>query len=52
MLFTDHKPLVGLVKTVNLDSVGNHRLLCMLDMVGKTPFFNTSPAGFGFFIGF
>ena len=23
MLFNDHKPLVGLVKMVNLDSVGN-----------------------------
>ena len=30
MLFTDHKPLVGLVTTVNLDSVGNPRLLNML----------------------
>ena len=31
MLFTDHKPLVGLVRTVNLDSVGSPRLLPMLE---------------------
>ena len=31
MLFTDHKPIAGLVRTVNLDSMGNPRLLCMLE---------------------
>ena len=31
MIFTDHKPLAGLVKTVNQDLVGNPRLLPILE---------------------
>ena len=31
MLLMEYKPLVGMVKTANLDTVGNHYLLRMLE---------------------
>ena len=45
MLFTDHKPLVGPVKTVILDSVGNPRLLRMLERMLRWRFSVTHVPG-------
>ena len=43
--FTDQKPLVGLVRTVNLDSVGNPRLLPMLERMLRWRFSVTHVPG-------
>ena len=37
-LFTDQKPLVGLMKMANLDSVKNPRLLCMMERMLRWSF--------------
>ena len=45
ILFTDHKPLVGLVRTVNLDLVGNPGLLRMLERMLRWRFSATHVPG-------